>query len=503
MKYLVLSLVFFMLLGACSHKAEDTNLHKEEIEKKTVWTERAEFHIEHSEPIAGQKTEFLIHITDLHNFRPPESGILTLTFVPASGEPLAVKLDAPARPGVFVTHVSFKDKGKYILKIAFAGKQLSDQISLSHIAVRGSQDKEGEERGSHKNKSAIAFSKEQQWKVDFKVESPVRKTVSSFFVSPGELVTVSDNEVTLSAPLAGILSVSRKLPYLGKKVNTGEVVAAIDPPVHQQGGLGQLASAYADAKNRHILAIKESERAQRLYEAKAVPRRRVDEAALALDSAKAGLDPIEKAMESMQGKLSEQGIKVKSPLSGTVIEVFAANGKAVEVGQPLVKIVNTSSLWLRANIPATEMVRLHKLEESTFTVTGVDNPLRPVRLVAVNDIVDAKSRTVAAIFEVDNKKGLLKAGMFADVSIRTGHEQDALTLPESALFEDEGKFFVYVQVDGESFERREIKTGIRGRGIVQIGGGVKEDERVVTKGAYYVKLASLSSRAPQGDGHAH
>ncbi len=503
MKYLVLPVVLLMLLGACSHKAGEADIHKGETEKQTVWTGKAEFLVEYDEPRKGRKTDFMVYITALKDFKPPEAGVLTLTFTPDGGEPLTIKLDAPVRPGMFVTEVPFRKQGKYTLKVAYAGQAFSDEIRIDNISVMGDTGKEEEEHHGHSAKAAIAFSKEQQWMVDFRTESPARRPLSSSFISPGELVTVSDREVTLSAPLAGILSVSRSLPHVGKKVAAGDVVAVIDPPVYQQGGIGQLTSAYAEAKNRHSLALKESERAKRLYEAKAVAKRRVDEADLALDSAKAALDPLEQAMNTMKGKTSDRGITVKSPLSGTVVEVFASNGKAVEVGQALVKIINTSTLRLKANIPATETGRLGKLREATFTVAGMDGSFKPVRLVAINDIVDAKTRTVAAIFDVDNRKGLLKAGMFADVSIKTGSEKEGLTLPEEAVLEDEGKFFVFVQTEGVSFERREIKTGIRGGGLVEVTEGLKEGERVVTKGAYYVRLASQSSKAPQGDGHGH
>jgi multidrug efflux pump subunit AcrA (membrane-fusion protein) len=111
---------------------------------------------------------------------------------------------------------------------------------------------------------------------------------------------------------------------------------------------------------------------------------------------------------------------------------------------------------------------------------------------------------VPVIFEVGNSAGKLKVGMFADVSVKTGRAENALTLPEEAFFEDEGRFFVFLQKQGEIFERREVKTGIRGSGVVQILSGIKEDERVVLRGGYYVKLASLSSRMPDPHaGHGH
>ncbi len=504
MKYMVaLPLFLLMLLGACVQKHQDVNQYEGEAAKRTVYTKKSELFLEYSEPGVGQKTEFLLHLTMLDSFKPVVEGSLILTFTPESGESVNVKMDAPAKPGIFKTEITFKQPGKYIMKATVLGKKLTDEIIVDNIQVRDEKEKYENKSIGEKEGASIGFSKEQQWKIDFRAEPPIRKSLSSSFIVMGELIPVSNSEVAVSAPLAGILSVSNHLPYVGQKIARNEVVAHIEPAVHQQGGIGQLSAAYADSKARATLARKEFDRAKRLYEIKAVPQRRVEEAGYALDSAKAALDPLERAMQFMKNTTSDNKIVVRSPLGGAVVELLVSNGKFVEAGQPLMRVVNTSTLWLRVNVPVNEIGKLKNLGMATFTIAGIEGELKPTRLVTVNDVVDPKSRTVPVIFEVSNPKGMFKAGMFADVSVKTGHMEKALTVPEEALFEDEGRFFVYIQRDGESFERRETKVGIRGNGSVQIVDGVKEDERIVTKGGYYVKLASMSARTKQGHGHDH
>ena len=502
MKYFALPLLLIMLLSGCEKKHDDAD-HQEAVVKRTVWTTKSELFVEHDEPRVAKKCRFLLHLTDLAGFKPITEGPLALTIVSPSGESFVVNIEKPAKPGIFKTEVVFKNAGSYTIKAGLAGKTFSDEIILNGIEVKDERNQSEKKLSQEKEGSLIAFSKEQQWRIDFKTEHPSRQTVSSSFVSAGELIPVSKNEVTISAPLTGVLSVSKRLPFLGQKIGRDEVVAWIEPAISQQGGIGQLGAAYSESKNRMTLAQKEYDRAKRLYEAKAVPKRRLEEAELALDSAGAALRPLDRAMESMKTGASENRILVRSPLKGTVVELLVSNGKTVEAGQPLMRVVDTSTLWLRANIPATEIGRLKDLAQATFTVTGVGAEFKPTRLVAVNDVVDAKSRTVPVIFEVSNPRSAFKAGMFADVSIRTGQVEKGLTLPEEALFEDEGRFFVFVQRDGESFERREIRVGIRGNGSAHITEGITEGERIVTKGGYYVKLASLSSRMPQGHGHEH
>ncbi len=493
--------VIVLLLGGCAPKQTEQAAHEEESVRRTVWTSKTELFMEYDEPVAGKKSGFLVHLTDLSGFKPVTEGRLTLTFVPKSGEPLAVMIEKPDRPGIFKTEVAFKEQGNYDMTVSLQGRALSDVISVGAVDVHG-----GDKKPAHHGDTGggdISFLKEQQWTIDFMVGLPLRRDVSSSFVAAGEIVPAANAEATLSAPLAGVVSLSQRLPYAGKRLKAGEVVAVIEPPINQQGGIGQLSASYAEAKNRVTLAQKEYDRAKRLYEAKAVPKRRLEDAELGLESAKAAFEPLDRAVQEMKPGASGNKVIIRAPFGGTVVELLTANGKAVDAGQPILRLIDTSSVWLRANVPASEIGGIKNLEKATFTVAGNGGTFKPSRLITVSDVIDARTRTVPVTFEVNNSGGRLKIGMFADVSIETGHVANTRTLPEEALFEDEGRTFVFVQKEGESFERREVKTGVRGNGFVAIISGLQEGERVVFKGGYYVKLASLSSRTAQGHGHDH
>lgn len=504
MRYLTVLLFVVVIVTACSSKQKAAEIHEKETISKTIWTAKTELFMEYDEPKPEQKTAVLIHLTNLKDFKPVVEGPLTITFTPEQGEPVTGTVDKPEKPGIFKTDITFKQAGVYTLTVSLKGKTFSDVITVPDIDVISGEGKHDEAHQEKKAGGDISFLKEQQWTVDFMVGLPVRRQISSSFVATGEIMPAANTEATLSAPLSGTLSLTKQLPYIGKKVAKDEVLAVIEPPISQQGSIGSLTASYAEAKNRVVLAQREHERAKRLYEAKAVPKRRLEEAELGLESAKAVFEPLERALQDLKQGAPGNKVVIKAPFSGTVVELFTANGKAIDAGQPVLRLINTSTVWLKANVPSTEIGSLKSFDKASFTISGIEGELKPSRLVTVNDVVDAKSRTVPVIFEVANNTGRLKVGMFADVSIKTGHAEDAVTLPEEAFFEDEGRFFVFIQKQGEAFERREVKTGIRGGSFVQILSGVKEDERVVLRGGYYVKLASLSSRAADPHaGHGH
>ncbi len=509
MRYVIALALTIAVISGCAHKETEhaKKIHEHRV-SATAWSRNAELLMEYDEPRAGHGAEFLIHLTSLKDFRPIAEGPVELVFSSTSGERLTVTVDAPERPGLFVAKATFTTPGEYALTVHTREGQMTDELTVPEIHVLRETGEHVEARQDERHHveeevKTVSFTKEQQWLVDFMVEKPSRRSISSSVSVTGEFVPAPNREVTVSAPLSGIVSSSQPLPYVGKKVKAGETLAVIEPPVEQTGSIGQLLASYAEAKNKVALAQSEYDRAKRLYQAKAAPRRRVEEAELALASSKAALEPFETAMETIKVSGKGRGLIVSAPRGGTIVEVTASGGTSVEAGQPLMKIIDTSVLWLQARVPAAETKSLRGPGGAKFSTASAEAELTLNRPVSVNDMVDPQTRTVSVLFEVPNQHGRFKVGMFADVSIKTGSEEKALSLPEGALFEDEGKYFVFIQTAGESFERREVKRGLKDGSFVQVLEGVREGDRVVTRGGYYVKLASMSPQLPHEHGHEH
>jgi multidrug efflux pump subunit AcrA (membrane-fusion protein) len=96
----------------------------------------------------------------------------------------------------------------------------------------------------------------------------------------------------------------------------------------------------------------------------------------------------------------------------------------------------------------------------------------------------------------------LLPGSFVEVFLKTAPINDALVIPVSALIEEQGVFYAFVQTEGESFQKRELKLGANDGQRVQVLTGVSEGERVVTKGGYQIKLSQASGTLP-AHGHEH
>jgi len=107
-----------------------------------------------------------------------------------------------------------------------------------------------------------------------------------------------------------------------------------------------------------------------------------------------------------------------------------------------------------------------------------------------------------SVFAEVNEGMEMPEGSFTEVQLAVGTATESLVVPVSCLMEDYGNYSVMVQLSGESFERRNVTIGKRNGSEVEIITGLSLGEVVVTKGAYQVKMASMSGQAP-AHGHAH
>ena len=139
-----------------------------------------------------------------------------------------------------------------------------------------------------------------------------------------------------------------------------------------------------------------------------------------------------------------------------------------------------------------------------MTIEGLSAPLElgAESLVARAARIDPVSRTASVLFALGGATSQPVVGTTARVELATTEERKALAVPEKAIVDDGAALVVFVQPGGESFERRIVQIGLRYRGYAEIVTGVRAGERVVSRGAWSVKLAASGGAEP-AHGHAH
>ena len=460
----------------------------------TLWTDSTELFMEHPALIVGAPDKFAVHLTDLTDFAPLRSGRVTLRFEPkGGGEPVVVTQETPRAPGIYGPAPAFERGGLYDLTITVESPQARDRLHVPDLRVYASAAEVPKQEGGEPG--GISFLKEQQWKTPgFATAFATSGEVMESFQATGQIVPAAGKMARISAPLAGVVEVSglTQSPAPGQRVVKGQTLAVLTP------ALGEGGSSFAQARAELREAEDEHARANRLYAAEAVSQRRVHEAEIRLAAAREAL-----ASLGGGGAAGADGrVVIRAPLSGVVASRSLTPGSRVDAGAELFTVVDASLVWLEARVPASEAARVGPRSQATFRVAGNDSLLSVSRTVSVGSVIDSISRTIPVIYEVPNPQGMLMIGMHAQVGVGTARKVTGVVIPSSAIVDEDGRPVVYVQPEGERFEKREIQPGGTSEGRTIVLSGVKAGERVVTGAAYQVRLASLSTSVP-AHGHEH
>ena len=253
------------------------------------------------------------------------------------------------------------------------------------------------------------------------------------------------------------------------------------------------------AKAEYETAQKELERAEKLATGKIVSDKELQEARLRFQTANA-------AYEGLKGKEDRKGVRVLSPMAGYIKQRLVSPGDYVTVGQPIAIVTQDRRLQLRVEVSERYADRLSLVQSANFRVGSQADV---ICLDSIHGRVLSKGRSVAPgaffipiVFEFDNV-GSLIPGSFAEVWLLGAPREGVLTVPVSALTEEQGVYYVYVQKEKEHYVKTEVQLGDRDGLNAEIVHGLHKGDRVVTVGAVYVKLAANAGAIPEGHNHNH
>lgn len=305
----------------------------------------------------------------------------------------------------------------------------------------------------------------------------------------GQILAAQGEEATVVAASSGVVSFSRKVAE-GMQVGEGTELLSVSAAHIQDGDPVQKAKvAYEKAKEEY-------ERAQKLVSSQIVSQK--DFAALREAYENARL-----TYEALKPSQSGKGVSVKSPIGGFIKTCLVKEGDYVTVGQPLMTVTQTRRLVLKAEVSERYYAQLSQVISANFQ-TPYNNKVYSLeslggKLLSFGKSSGDTSYYVPVTFEFDNR-GDMVPGSFVEVYLLSGERNGVLSLPVSALTEEQGVYFVYLKLDAECYKKQEVKLGASDGSRVEILSGIKDGDTVVTRGAIHVKLASASNAIPA---HTH
>lgn len=369
-----------------------------------------------------------------------------------------------------------------------------------HNHEEGDTHKEGEEHfegdGHEHGKEVsghagdIHFSHEQAHAVGLQTETVKPQAFSAVIHTSGQIQTQQGDERTIVATADGVVYFRNPSIAEGEAVRNGEVLVTISSKALQDGDPTMKSKAAYDA------AEKEFRRAEKLVGDKIISEKTFEEVRMNYETAKA-------AYIGLAGRMTPKGVNVSAPISGYIKNRIVNNGEYVAVGQPIAVVAQNRRLQLRADVAESHFGQLRDIRSANFKMSYGDTvySLEQMngKLLSYGKSAIDGSPYIPVTFEFDNV-GDVVPGAFANVWLVAGVKNDVITVPVSALTEEQGVFFVYVQESDEVFRKQEVALGQSNGMRTEILKGLKSGDTVVTKGAYMVRLASVSKAIP---GHTH
>jgi len=305
----------------------------------------------------------------------------------------------------------------------------------------------------------------------------------------GELMPSPSQQSTVASRSAGIVTLSPGAT-LGAHVAKGQAIATVSGKGMAGGDANEAARVALTAAKREL------DRITPLHADGIVSTRDYNAALQAYEAAKA----------SVGNATSAAGSTAVAPSSGTLTQLLVSEGQFVDAGTPIAVISGSTTLSLKANLPERNAAFLPSIGGARFRTSYSSD---------VHDIADFNGHRssdqtnmvstqgyIPVYFTLTND-GSLAAGSFCEVYLTGNKREGIISVPVSALSEQQGQYFVYVQLDDDCYEKRPVETGASAGDAIEILSGISSGEKVVTEGVTFVRLAESSGVVPEGHSHNH
>jgi membrane fusion protein, heavy metal efflux system len=351
-------------------------------------------------------------------------------------------------------------------------------------------DHEDQEAEEHGHDGEIVFSEEKQQTFGVIAEAIEPEAFAEVIKVGGRILPAQSDESVISASTSGIVHFTGKAIAEGSYLGKGTAFAVINTQTTDGGDpISKARAAYETAEKEYI-------RDTELLKDNIISQSHYDQSKLEYEQAKAAYEALSRS------GYGEGGLNVNAPASGYVTDLYVKDGQYVSTGETLAVISRGSKLTLRAEAPLKYYATLPKVATANFAMPDGE----VVCLCEHNGRLLGFSRTaeegfLPVTFEFDRCSAAVP-GAYVDVWLKTGETTDALTVPVDAVVESQGIYSVFIQHEDDAFLKRDVTLGGSDGLKVQILSGINPGDKVVTKGAMQIKLASVAA-VPSGHNHQH
>ncbi|MCS6967220.1 MAG: efflux RND transporter periplasmic adaptor subunit [Cytophagales bacterium] len=274
----------------------------------------------------------------------------------------------------------------------------------------------------------------------------------------GTLEVPPSEHISITAIMGGVVKQTNLLP--GMLVKKGEVLAIMEHPEYVR-----LQQSYLEARNQMIYAEKELRRQQELVAANATAQQKLEAAESSFNAAQIQVKSLASQLQMLginiallhQGEIQPQ-ILIRSPVNGTVTQVYINTGKFVAANEAICQIISREHLHAVLHVFERDIMKVKVGQPVTLRIMGADKSYEG-QIILVNRTFDNTTKTVEVHAHLKRDDANLKAGMFVEAQI---HTQDHLhpVLPNDALFNENDQWYAFVlaaqSADSFAFEKVQV-----------------------------------------------
>lgn len=372
-------------------------------------------------------------------------------------------------------------------------------MALSVGVLAGCHDHESEshdheaegatETEAHESSDEIVFEPAKAAAAGVVTDTVAPGPFSSVIHTSGKVLPASGDETTVAATVAGVVKLARSMAE-GEQIGRGSAVATVSTRNLAEGDVSSRARiAYEQAKAEY-------DRASSLIGDKIISQSDYRAAKAEYERAKLAYEAV--------GRSGGSGVAIVSHAGGFIKQLMVKDGDYVEVGQPVMVVTQNRRLFLRAEVAERDYEALRQVSSARFRTAYSSDRTYDLadmggRLVSYGRSGGSSSAFIPVTFEFDNTGSVLPDS-YADIYLVGAPRQEVISVPETALVEEQGVYFVYVHPDEDCYQKREVKVGASDGERVEILSGLVPGDVVVTQGAVRVKLAGAGKSIP---GHTH
>ena len=482
----------------------------------TTWGVHFEIFAEAGPLAAGRTASSHTHVTALADFSAVTEGRVAAVLRGPSGRELIFGQDEAVRAGIFDILIEPEEPGELELLFLVEAGGIREEIPAGRVRVGTDHDPGGlldpaEPSGGPPGGEEVPFLKEQQWRTEFatlRVEADeLRDSVRGY----AKVRPVAGGEILLTAPVQALVQeAAGRWPYPGLALGRGDAVFRLVSQIHDEHSLSELEADVRVHESELAVARANSDRLEQLHESGIVSRQQLEEGQAEVTELEARLAAAESDLATAQavrrGAGSAETVTIRAPWNGHVASVAVTPGQAVGAGTALARLVKTDRLWIEVALrPAAAAWLTSDPAGLYLEVAGLERAYafaaEEVRLVSRAPEIDDETGTVGVILEVPGRRAELPLGSVAEAEVVLPSVRSGLVIPSSALVDDGGVDVVYVQLDGETFVRREVTTVAR-QGERLLVEGLAEGERLVVRGGAAIRRATLMTGS-EDHGHVH